>query len=340
MIRDSGVSGNGSLYNSRFRAGDVVSASQLNDLSSGLMTGTVQPYLGEGPVISYGAGGTQVLWNQGPGANDTFYFQHQVFVNEISDEEGRTFNAIQVVAGDIICQNMNQTRQYQTAYYGAYPSGMMAIGALDYSSPFIAAGGYVELADPTTGNPTAYNIYIVKNQYGIGAVGTQFSIPSVCVFALNSDAENKTSPWNENTDLQNYYDVYGALGQFQVRTTLDPLNFAAFGGGASAFNGAGTSKIVAQYNCQRVCIASVAYDPVAAVWNVTQFIQGSITIPNNLIHNGVYFYTNETDVSYLPSWLTTPDFESQEVAFEGSWDGYDKWSGYYPSNLINRGYLP
>ena len=53
MIRDSGVSGNGSYFGARFKAGDVISASQLNDLNSGLMVGTVQPYLGTGATVAY-----------------------------------------------------------------------------------------------------------------------------------------------------------------------------------------------------------------------------------------------------------------------------------------------
>jgi len=218
----------------------------------------------------------------------------------------------------------------------------MAYGALDVESPFIAQGGYVELADPTaSGNPHVYNVYIVKNQYGIDRGGTQFSIPSVCVFALDSDAETKTTPFAPDAnDAQRVFDVVGGIGKLEVKGTLDSNYFGAFGGGSEPWQFNLSNKQIADYNCQRICIASVTYDTVSKSWYVDQFVQGSITIPNNLVHEGILFFGPDTDTSVLPDWYTTPTYETEQTSFEGDWDGYEKWSVELPSLLIERGYLP
>jgi len=53
-----GTNGTGNQFSDRFASGDVISASQLNDLINGISTALPQPYLGAGPNISFGSGGT------------------------------------------------------------------------------------------------------------------------------------------------------------------------------------------------------------------------------------------------------------------------------------------
>lgn len=55
-----GTNGTGNQFVDRFSAGGAISASQLNDLINGISTTLPQPYLGDGPTISYGSGGTVI----------------------------------------------------------------------------------------------------------------------------------------------------------------------------------------------------------------------------------------------------------------------------------------
>lgn len=55
-----GTNGTGNQFSDRFASGDVISASQLNDLINGISTALPQPYIGAGPNISFGSGGTVI----------------------------------------------------------------------------------------------------------------------------------------------------------------------------------------------------------------------------------------------------------------------------------------
>jgi len=59
-----GTGGNGNQFVGRFASGDVISASQLNDIINGLSTTITQPYLGAGPNISFGSGGTIITTSE------------------------------------------------------------------------------------------------------------------------------------------------------------------------------------------------------------------------------------------------------------------------------------
>jgi len=62
---DLGFNGSGSLFvSSRFKAGDPVSAKQLNQLVAAVQTALPMPYLGEGSQVSYTGGGSIILGNQ------------------------------------------------------------------------------------------------------------------------------------------------------------------------------------------------------------------------------------------------------------------------------------
>lgn len=64
MIGDSGFSGQPSRFNERFKAGSPISAQDLNGLAAGITAVTPQFYLGEGPQISLGSGGVQIVDNR------------------------------------------------------------------------------------------------------------------------------------------------------------------------------------------------------------------------------------------------------------------------------------
>jgi hypothetical protein len=64
MIGDSGFSGQPSRFNERFKAGSQISAQDLNGLATGITATTPQFYLGDGPQISLGSGGVQIVDNR------------------------------------------------------------------------------------------------------------------------------------------------------------------------------------------------------------------------------------------------------------------------------------
>jgi len=308
MIRDSGVSGNGSLYGSRFKAGDVISASQLNDLNSGLMQGTVQPYLGAGVVTAYGAGGTQVLYN--PDLPIGEVQQHQVVV---------AGNNLQVAYGRILAQDFYETHEYTTQAFGAYPTGSVTTGS-DYFSPFINLGGYVTLTPGTN-----YWVVLLRNQVGLGGYGATFCFaPCVAVLPDGGDGYTKSTPWNFGTDRQVAYSVNGGLISVDIidPSSIDPIPGAIFGNAVST-----ADDYFAQYNCQRLPIAKVVWDGTAGQFNVTQYLVGPIAVSNNIQIQGTLFYDNTVGTPPIPSWLTTRDFNSQQTSFEGAWSDCDKFSG-------------
>ena len=60
-MNDVGFSGTSNLFANRFKAGEPISAGQLNDIISGVSTALPLPYIGEGPVVSYTPGGANIL---------------------------------------------------------------------------------------------------------------------------------------------------------------------------------------------------------------------------------------------------------------------------------------
>jgi hypothetical protein len=65
-----GTNGTGNQFSDRFASGDVISASQLNDLINGISTALPQPYLGAGPNISFGSGGTVITTSETDAPNE------------------------------------------------------------------------------------------------------------------------------------------------------------------------------------------------------------------------------------------------------------------------------
>jgi len=64
-MEDLGFDGSGSQFvSSRFKAGDPVSAKQLNQLAASVQTALPQPYIGEGNQVSFTGGGSLILGNQ------------------------------------------------------------------------------------------------------------------------------------------------------------------------------------------------------------------------------------------------------------------------------------
>ena len=63
-MEDNGFQGTGSRFNSRFESGSPILAKQLNDLANGIQSAIAMPYLGSGPAVSFGPGGSNVTTSE------------------------------------------------------------------------------------------------------------------------------------------------------------------------------------------------------------------------------------------------------------------------------------
>jgi len=83
-MEDLGFSGTGSQFVTRFKTGEDISANQLNKLVNAVQTTLTIPYLGDGPTISYGAGGTTITTNQT--TQQTVLYPWTISVNKVGSE--------------------------------------------------------------------------------------------------------------------------------------------------------------------------------------------------------------------------------------------------------------
>ena len=83
-MEDLGFSGMGSQFVTRFKTGEDISANQLNKLVNAVQTTLTMPYLGDGPAISYGGGGTTITTNQT--TQQTVLYPWTISVNKVGSE--------------------------------------------------------------------------------------------------------------------------------------------------------------------------------------------------------------------------------------------------------------
>lgn len=144
-----GVNGLGNQFADRFAPGGVISAGQLNDALTGISTGLVIPYVGQGANIAYGSGGTQIVVNDDP-REDGRPFQFEVRVIKDGDKW-----KVQVANG--FCLYRDGTAGYspggmatnlkQCIVRGVaiFPTGKKTVGN-NPSSPWADQNGFVEIS--------------------------------------------------------------------------------------------------------------------------------------------------------------------------------------------------
>lgn len=143
-----GPNGLGNQFADRFAPGGVISAGQLNDALSGISTGLVIPYVGQGAQISYGSGGTQIVVNDDP-REDGRPFQFEVRVLKDGDDW-----KVQVANG--FCLYRDGAAGYTPGGYttsltqcivkgvAIFPTGKKTIGE-NASSPWMDKNGFVKI---------------------------------------------------------------------------------------------------------------------------------------------------------------------------------------------------
>jgi len=342
MIRDSGISGNGSLYGSRFKAGDVISASQLNDLNSGLMQGTVQPYLGAGVITSYGAGGTQVLYNPDyiPSSAGIQQFEISLFSEPQTPPDTGVDWFIQIGKGRVYAgyttgnidngagSKMDDTWVALGTFYvekvAVCPTGSLDDGT-DDTSPYVNGGGKIKLPAASIGETVLpVEVCLIRNPYpkidGSLPANCNQCFPYLAVIQIGSDADTKTYPFAYQYP-DNYLEyIQTLLGANQNITVYEPSG----GGGYEpvGYNIPTLANVpddseahLLNYNCQRVPIALLIWDSVKGVWSFNQIAIGTLAMPLNITCKQVNVVTTP--------YTTTAQNASNQDAWYSSYTGSD-----------------
>ena len=216
-------------------------------------------------------------------------------------------------------------KEFNVKNFAVYPTGSIVVGA-DASSPWASSDGYVEVATDHT-----YGVYLVMNQFD--ASGYTSGAPYLAVIADDDENEalEKSRPFGDlSTD---YVEYYSATTYQNILIEISPgypipVAFRNSPGTLGGDNYNFTAAIK-NYNCQRVKIATIQYGGEPAGWTVTQHLIGTLTIPSQFNHMGIW--EGLIEPNYLIGgydWATNPFstilFSSQNTAWNGAWTGYDK----------------
>jgi len=145
---DVGFSGISNQFANRFQAGAPISASQLNDLISGISTALPQPYTGDGPSVSHTPGGSNILSaDNSITRNIVQQFQTRVI-------HTATGFGVQVAKGRVLFQNAESigtpgnigTFECNVVGFYCYPTGKLTTGTGTAPTPWVNNGGYVNIS--------------------------------------------------------------------------------------------------------------------------------------------------------------------------------------------------
>jgi hypothetical protein len=233
-----------------------------------------------------------------------------------------TISAVKVARGRVITETLTDgyyapprpvTQSYSVENFAAYPTATLTTGT-NTDSVWASDDGYVQLLNASEGGSNLYNIYLIRNNFGIYS-GPPFGFPGypmLAVMALDSDAEVKTRSWGTNGDTAAWRHKY-SFKHITV-ATLDPPYEVGFNGEV------GQGDELANYNCQRLKIGNVYWDGTG--WQVTQELIGTLTMPNYIKFTGTDLY-NVDDTS-PPPWAGWPLYQTENNAWHDGWTGYDK----------------
>lgn len=232
-------------------------------------------------------------------------------------------NNLYVIEGRVIAQVLSgmpttKTTQYSVQAFAVYPTGTHTIGT-DASSIFCSQNGHVEIEkftpaegeEPASGSDS-WGVYLVRNKDGGGGEEGQTERPFLAVMADGSDAEIKSTPWNsygQHGDLREYYQIR-EVQSVEIAVPGDVVYGALL---------QSTVGVVKRYNCQRLKIASVNWY-ASTGWVVTQWLIGTLFMPNNVHFYGELSYEHGDDSPAI-DW---PLNSAENEAWEDAWTGYEK----------------
>jgi hypothetical protein len=210
-------------------------------------------------------------------------------------------------------------REYNLIGMAVYPTGSKTAPTVA-NTTLIDEGATFTLVPPVAPATTKeYAFSVILNHYNIASGTLSAGVPYAALMEVGGDAYTKTTPWRNETacDLQTWTNA------FQIAPVSISIPDAPY-----EVNGnleIGQVNKLKNYNCQRVRIATISWNSTTSAWVVTQHLVGPITIPFNIFYEGPYRW--EDDGFTPPSWWTTPDYETEQIAWEGSYTGSTKWSG-------------
>jgi len=197
--------------------------------------------------------------------------------------------------------------EYDLTGIWAYPTGSKTTGS-NASSPWADSEGFITIANAAAEGSDSWGVYIVRQPLN---QASEFRGPALVVMADASDAFDKTTPWGE-TDTTDSIRLYGGIGATTLDVDGSPAGYLITGGQ--------TTPVQYNYNCQRVLVASIIWNGTTNVWDVTQELIGTITLPNI-----IQFYGVVLEVAGDPSPFTGwPQYEAESDAWNGAWSGYAK----------------
>jgi hypothetical protein len=220
---------------------------------------------------------------------------------------------VQVARGRVITGGGRQAvGEYDVQGFAIYPTDSKVNGS-DSESPYVNQGGYVKISNADYDGSNTWGVYIVSNP-------SEGNYPMLAVIAEGSDADTKSQPW---TTRVAWIDVCPYT--VSVITTPTPPYEVYLKSYDTV-----SSQHQANYNCQRIKIATLYWDSVHSNWIVRQWLIGSLTNPSIEWWNGNREYNSDDGI---PDWATTTEYQTEQDAWLGPWYGYYKWdgSGAYPS---------
>jgi hypothetical protein len=219
-------------------------------------------------------------------------------------------------------------REYNLIGMAVYPTGSKT-AATTPNTDLIDEGATFTLVPPVAPATTKEYVFsVILNHYNIASGTLSAGVPYAALMEVGGDAYTKTTPWlgEADCDRQTWTNAFEYV---PVSIAIPDAPFEVNGNLEI-----GQVNKLKNYNCQRLRIATIAWNSTTSAWVVTQHLVGPITIPFNIFYEGPYRW--EDDGFTPPSWWTTPDYETEQIAWEGAYTGSTKWSGgTNPTQSIN-----
>ena len=224
----------------------------------------------------------------------------------------------------VICRTADNSflsclREYNLAGMAVYPTGSKT-AAVTANSDLIDQGATFTLVPPVAPATTkSYVFSVILNHYNIASGTLTAGVPYAALMEVGGDAYTKTTPWLGEGDCDRQTWV-NAFEYAPVSISIPDPPYEVDGN----LEIDQVNKLK-NYNCQRLRVATISWNNATTSWVVTQHLVGPITIPFNIFYEGPYRW--EDDGFTPPSWWTTPDYETEQIAWEGNYTGSTKWSG-------------
>ena len=225
----------------------------------------------------------------------------------------------------VICRSANNSylsclREYNLVGMAVYPTGSKTAPTIA-NTDLIDDGATFTLVPPVAPATTKEYVFsVILNHYNIGSGTLSAGVPYAALMEVGGDAYTKTTPGFDESgcDRQTWVSTF----QYKPVTIEIPEDPFEINGNLEIDQ---VDK-VQQYNCQRLRIATIAWNNATTAWVITQHLLGPITIPFNIFYGGPYRW-EDTDEFVPPTWFAAPDFEPQQLDWEGNYTGSTKWSG-------------